>query len=620
MFALKSKKLLAVILAIVMIFSAIPTTVVGAIGSNEKTLYLTLPKYYSTGSGLQRTLEEIKEVAATLSEGFKNFEDVVDISEYGFYYNQHDINTLVLIMSGYIPESFHVDNGFGIQYNDLTDQITGIIPNYLYTKPEYDAMMAKCNAKADEILADIKDNPNLGDVEKALLIHDRIALLCQYDYENYSNNSVPAISHKMYGVLGNGVAVCQGYAMTYGWLLDKVGIKNEYVSSDTLNHAWNIVYINNIPYHVDVTYDDPVWDITGRVTHINFLRSTEGIKSTGHDANDFNSTPTDTTYDNNTWQDSNTAFTLLGDEIYYICNVHDHIMRYSDNAPIYDITDHWWANEEHTSAWADQARLDTDGNVLLFSRSDGIYSLDPATITTPNDTIHSDEVLIISDTQTLSNEVINTDVYITSTGVATFNDVTVNGNVYCHGQLTVIGGSANNVYAYYWDLGGITASCNVWDGTHGLIKGAFGTCGDVVIKDDALNYAFESWGKYKAKVRLVWKATLTSYFSVFGFTYDGGYLIYDISLTPNFDENTKKLYESRIPYTPTPPGEFEAGDINGDTDITLDDVVMVAQHVAGWNTDIVLDAADVNGDNNITLDDVVLIAQYVAGWDIPELN
>ena len=500
MFALKSKKLLAVILAIVMIFSAIPTTVVGAIGSNEKTLYLTLPKYYSTGSGLQRTLEEIKEVAATLSEGFKNFEDVVDISQYDFYYNQQDVNTLVLIMSGYIPESFHVDNGFGIQCNEA-DQITGIIPNYLYTKPEYDAMMAKCNAKADEILADIKDNPNLGDVEKALLIHDRIALLCQYDYENYSNNSVPAISHKMYGVLGNGVAVCQGYAMTYGWLLDKVGIKNEYVSSDTLNHAWNIVYINNIPYHVDVTYDDPVWDITGRVKHINFLRSTEGIKSTGHDANDFNSPPTDTTYDNNTWQDSNTAFTLLGDEIYYICNVHDHIMRYSDNAPIYDITDHWWANEEHTSAWADQARLDTDGNVLLFSLTDGIYSFNPE-----------------------------------------------NG-----------------------------------------------------------------------RVKLVWKATLTSYFSVFGFTYDGGYLIYDISLTPNFDENTKKLYEFKVAYTPTvptPPGEFEAGDINGDTDITLDDVVLMAQSVAGWTVEMGGASPDVNDDGDVTLDDVVLIAQFVAGWSV----
>ncbi len=113
------------------------------------------------------------------------------------------------------------------------------------------------------------------------------------------------------------------------------------------------------------------------------------------------------------------------------------------------------------------------------------------TIETP---VYTD-VLIISDTRTISNQTINTDVYITSTGVATFNNVTVNGNVYCYGQLIVSGGSANNLYAYYWNLGGITSSCNAWDGTHGLVKGAFRTCGDVVIKDNALNNAFNKWGK-----------------------------------------------------------------------------------------------------------------------------
>jgi hypothetical protein len=104
-------------------------------------------------------------------------------------------------------------------------------------------------------------------------------------------------------------------------------------------------------------------------------------------------------------------------------------------------------------------------------------------------------VLIISNTQTISNQTINTDVYITSTGVATFKNVTVNGNVYCYGKLTVSGGSANNLYAYYWDLGGIVSSCDAWEGTHGLVKGAFSSCGNVIIKDNALDYAFNKWGK-----------------------------------------------------------------------------------------------------------------------------
>lgn len=114
-----------------------------------------------------------------------------------------------------------------------------------------------------------------------------------------------------------------------------------------------------------------------------------------------------------------------------------------------------------------------------------------ATTTTPN---YSD-VRLVTGSETLSNITINTDVYITSSGRATFNNVTVNGNVYCYGQLTVSGGSANNLYAYYWDLGGITSSCNAWDGTHGLVEGGFKSCGSVVIEDTALDYAFNKWGK-----------------------------------------------------------------------------------------------------------------------------
>ena len=116
-------------------------------------------------------------------------------------------------------------------------------------------------------------------------------------------------------------------------------------------------------------------------------------------------------------------------------------------------------------------------------------------ITEPPVTEPPADVLIISDTRTLSNQTIDTDVYITSTGVVTFTNVTVNGNIYCYGKLTVSGGSAHNLYAYYWDLGGITSSCKAWDGTHGLVKGAFKTCESVIIKDDALDYAFDKWGK-----------------------------------------------------------------------------------------------------------------------------
>ena len=44
-------------------------------------------------------------------------------------------------------------------------------------------------------------------------------------------------------------------------------------SSQNINHAWNIVKVNGKWYHVDATWDDPVWDMPGRSNHDYFLVS-----------------------------------------------------------------------------------------------------------------------------------------------------------------------------------------------------------------------------------------------------------------------------------------------------------------------------------------------------------
>ena len=112
----------------------------------------------------------------------------------------------------------------------------------------------------------------------------------------------------------------------------------------------------------------------------------------------------------------------------------------------------------------------------------------PSTTTTTKP--HSD-VLIINNTRTISNQTINSDVYITSTAVVTFNNVTVNGNIYCYGQLKASDCTATNVYAYAY---GSMMSCSAYDGTHGKVSGGI-TCNNLVIRDTALDYAFNKWGK-----------------------------------------------------------------------------------------------------------------------------
>ena len=279
------------------------------------------------------------------------------------------------------PELFRIGSmGIGSSGNKYT-----YIQFYsYYTKEEYAEMHEKMVTEAEELLKGVKDNPNLTDVEKALLLHDRLALHCEYDYDtlSYDYENMPRSSYNAYGVLVLRDAVCMGYALAYDYLLEQVGIKTLYCSSDTLNHAWNIVYINNTPYHVDVTWDDPVWDMYGRVSHENFLRSTQGIKATGHTATDFFSFPTDTTYDNYYWKNSQTAFQLIGNEIYYfdtanknLCKLND--ANTGDSTILREIKDTWTTSGGFYGG--SYTKLLSDNYYLYYNTKDIVYRYNPKT-------------------------------------------------------------------------------------------------------------------------------------------------------------------------------------------------------------------------------------------------
>lgn len=58
-------------------------------------------------------------------------------------------------------------------------------------------------------------------------------------------------------------------------------------------------------------------------------------------------------------------------------------------------------------------------------------------------------------------------------------------------------------------------------------------------------------------------------------------------------------------------------DTDNDGNVNLNDLITLAQYVAGWNNaDAYVPALDINGDKTIDLLDVNLLAQYLAGWDV----
>ena len=59
------------------------------------------------------------------------------------------------------------------------------------------------------------------------------------------------------------------------------------------------------------------------------------------------------------------------------------------------------------------------------------------------------------------------------------------------------------------------------------------------------------------------------------------------------------------------------GDLDGDSELSDWDGVLLARHLAGWNVEIpTLDALDIDGDGEITDWDGVVLDRYLAGWNI----
>ncbi len=323
----------------------------------------------SVGEGGLEQHVDLEEFKAYLSECFLDCETSIDLSSFKIPFAQEMLNEIASFIRDSMPEAFHVNGGMsGSGYTNFAS----ITVSYRYSKDEFLTMKEEFDDAVEEMVSGVEGNDALGEAEKALLLHDRLALRCEYDYTYSKRDSYQAIV--------KGTGVCEGYAKAYAVLLNKVGIKNEYCGSDALNHAWNIVYIDGKPYHVDVTWDDPSWNkndrgVLGLVQHENFLRSTDGIRETEHTASDFISTPVDTTYDKAFWQTSETAFVLLGDEIYYIDEATASLNRYSDKKTLCSTDDMWMA--ENGYYWVgNYSRLTTDGKYLYYSLADAVYKYD----------------------------------------------------------------------------------------------------------------------------------------------------------------------------------------------------------------------------------------------------
>jgi len=235
--------------------------------------YRVLNEEAGSESGISLfSIGDMDVLAGTMYAALKERATSIPVAEYEFYWdNTEDRKQLLGIYYAVVndhPDLYYARTGYGVSYNKTSKLITKISPQYFQNIDEEAFFTEVQNAKS--IITEDMD-----DLQIAIAMHEYIVLHCEYDKERLADKTIPKESYSAYGVLVNRIAVCQGYALAYKYLMNEFGIECYIVTSDAMNHAWNIVAIDGSLYQLDATWDDPTWDKYGLVRHSYLLQSDE---------------------------------------------------------------------------------------------------------------------------------------------------------------------------------------------------------------------------------------------------------------------------------------------------------------------------------------------------------
>ncbi|MBP5434127.1 dockerin type I domain-containing protein [Ruminococcus sp.] len=246
----------------------------------------SMPDFSYIGTVGSLSDQQSKIAAETVYESLYFHKDAVDFSSRGVKMTNSNADDLIAIyrhVSSCYDVGILVKKGV-ISYSPYSSTIS---LSYLFSGSEYSEKYSEYSSMLDEILSGV--DYSWSEEEKALYLHDYLAVRFDYDYPAYygavtRNNKE---QYSAYGMLKNGLAVCEGYSELYAKLLNRLGIETQLVTSDELRHAWNIVRINGSRYFVDVAWDDSFLGYKGIVKHDNFLRTAEEMKNCNHETEDW---------------------------------------------------------------------------------------------------------------------------------------------------------------------------------------------------------------------------------------------------------------------------------------------------------------------------------------------
>lgn len=227
------------------------------------------------------SLNDYTEVKNAIKDGLLDLDQSISI--YNYKVSINDISKVYRDVVNDNPELFYVSGGYSYYYT--TDgYVTSIIPAYISdSKDDILEMKDKFNAAVDRLKREI--NSDLSDIDTALEVHNYIASHAEYNTTGYNTGTLSNIDHSAYGVLVEHTGVCDSYSLAYQYIMKCIyNIDTVVVTSQPMNHAWNLIKINGNYYHVDLTWDDGTFTMNGKVIDYNvrylyFLLSDDAISN-----------------------------------------------------------------------------------------------------------------------------------------------------------------------------------------------------------------------------------------------------------------------------------------------------------------------------------------------------
>ena len=241
---------------------------------------------------------EYFEISQPAPQSVRNFSDFQEAVLYGL---RHQLAQLSFAVSGdasgYTPD---VLTALRSSYPTLLNGLQSLTINthtygdnttmsvsYIYNFPlqRVRQMSADTSARARQIIASLA-RAGMRDYELERAVHDYIIAHARYDRAAYDKGAIPAVDYTDYGILVNGLGVCEGYANATNRLLNMLGVPALFVSGYANGgaHAWNIVFIQNEYCHLDTTFDDPYYQ-TGTSMHLlshNYFNLSDSILGRDH--------------------------------------------------------------------------------------------------------------------------------------------------------------------------------------------------------------------------------------------------------------------------------------------------------------------------------------------------